>query len=62
MTEFLIVFVLFAVAIVLMALSLTFSKYKKRKSACCGGGHCESEKMPQEHKCKKHEQDISENK
>ncbi len=58
MTEFLIVFVLFAVAIVLMALSLTFSKYKKRKSACCGGGHCESGERPLDHKCKKHELNI----
>jgi hypothetical protein len=27
-----------------MMLALTFSKYKRKTSGCCGGGHCDSEK------------------
>lgn len=30
----------FIIAVVFMAGSLTFSKYKKDDSACCGGGSC----------------------
>ena len=28
-----------------MMLALTFSKYKKRASGCCGGGRCASEEI-----------------
>jgi len=40
MTQYLIVFVFFLFAILLMLTSLHFSKYKKKSSGCCGGGHC----------------------
>lgn len=40
MIEYLVTFLLFVVAISLMLVALQFSKYKKRPSGCCGGGHC----------------------
>ncbi|MBU0558481.1 MAG: hypothetical protein KJ799_06415 [Bacteroidetes bacterium] len=42
--QYIVVFVLFAVAIVGMGLALHFSQYKKRNSGCCGGQHCDTEK------------------
>ena len=46
MLQFLIVFGIFAIAIVGFGASLHFSKYKKRASGCCGGGHsCYNEKI-----------------
>ena len=40
MTQVLIVVGFFIAAFALMAVSLHFSKYKKRDSGCCGGGNC----------------------
>ncbi|MBN2410870.1 hypothetical protein JXQ31_04195 [candidate division KSB1 bacterium] len=42
MTQYIIIFAFFIVAFVFFGLSLHFSKYKRRKSGCCGGGHCDS--------------------
>lgn len=42
MAQILLVVGIFSVAVVAMALSLHFSKYKKRPSGCCGGQHCET--------------------
>ncbi len=38
--QYLVVFGFFTLAIVLMLLSLHFSKYKKKSEGCCGGGSC----------------------
>ncbi|HFE63863.1 MAG TPA: hypothetical protein ENK14_05530 [Caldithrix sp.] len=40
MAELIFVFVFFAIAALIMMLSLQFSKYKRRSTSCCGGGHC----------------------
>jgi hypothetical protein len=45
MAQILLVMGIFSVAIVGMAFSLHFSKYKKRPSACCGGANCDSYKQ-----------------
>ena len=42
MAQVLLVIGIFIVAVMGMALSLHFSKYKKRPSGCCGGQHCET--------------------
>ena len=42
MLKILIVTVFFIVAFSLMAMALHFAKWKKKKSGCCGGGHCDS--------------------
>jgi hypothetical protein len=42
MKTFIAVFVFFLIAVGFMAASLTFAKYKKDNSGCCGGGHCGS--------------------
>jgi len=41
MLQYIIVFAFFILAFVFMGITLHFSKYKKRKSGCCGGGHCD---------------------
>lgn len=53
MLQFIAVFAIFAIALVGFALSLHFSKYKKRASGCCGGGHCENNgtDKPHGHTC-----------
>ena len=38
--QYLVVFGFFIVAMLLMLLSLHFSKYKKKSEGCCGGGGC----------------------
>jgi hypothetical protein len=38
--SFLVSIGILTVAFSLMALALSFSKYKKRQSGCCGGTHC----------------------
>ncbi|MBL1213088.1 MAG: hypothetical protein HND52_07015 [Ignavibacteriae bacterium] len=43
MTQILIVIGFFIAAFSLMAVSLHFSKYKKRDSGCCGGGNCSTD-------------------
>ena len=40
--QYIVVFLFFIGAISLMLAALHFSRYKKRPSGCCGGGHCES--------------------
>ncbi len=42
MEQFIVAFVLFAVAILGFTAALYFSKYKRENSACCGGGNCDS--------------------
>lgn len=42
MAQILLAIGIFSLAIVGMAISLHFSKYKKRPSGCCGGQHCET--------------------
>lgn len=43
---------LISLAFVGMAASLHFSKYKKRASGCCGGGHCSTDgSKPENHTC-----------
>jgi hypothetical protein len=39
--QYIVVFLFFIGAISLMLAALQFSRYKKRPSGCCGGGHCE---------------------
>jgi len=41
---FLPILAIMIITLVLMALALWFSKYKKRDSGCCGGIHCGDEK------------------
>jgi hypothetical protein len=43
MIEYIIVFFLFILAFVGMLAALHFSKYRKRTSGCCGGGHCSTD-------------------
>ena len=43
MTQYLVVIGFFIFAFTLMAASLHFSKYKKRKEGCCGGGNCSTD-------------------
>jgi len=43
MIEYIIVFLLFVLAFSGMLAALHFSKYKKRASGCCGGGHCSTD-------------------
>lgn len=40
METILVTMAFFVLAIGFMAAALNFAKYKKRKSACCGGGSC----------------------
>lgn len=40
MIQYIVALGFFMLVFVLMALALNFSKYKKRPSGCCGGGHC----------------------
>ncbi|GEM_PF-1058070 len=40
MTQYIVVFAFFTIALILMLVSLKFSKYKERPESCCGGGHC----------------------
>ncbi len=40
MEQLIAVIVFFALATVIMGLSLHFSKYKQKENSCCGGGHC----------------------
>ena len=42
MVQVLVLVVFFMVALSIFWLALHFSQYKKRPSACCGGGHCET--------------------
>jgi len=42
MIQYIIAVSFFLIAISIMILSLHFSKYKKRPSGCCGGGHCKT--------------------
>ncbi len=58
MIEFLLVVLVFSVAIVAMALALHFSKYKKRSSGCCGGAHCGTDKAPHDHSCHSEKMDF----
>lgn len=51
MAQYLIVIAFFAVAVVLMGLSLKFSKYKQGNSGCCGGGHCDTDGNHEPHSC-----------
>jgi hypothetical protein len=34
-----------------MMLGLHVSGYRKRRSSCCGGGHCEKDAAPPDHDC-----------
>ncbi len=43
MEQIIAVIVFFALATVVMGLSLHFSKYKQKENSCCGGGHCASD-------------------
>ncbi len=40
MEQIIAVIVFFALATIVMGLSLHFSKYKQKENSCCGGGHC----------------------
>lgn len=42
MIQYIVVFLFFIGAISLMLAALHFSRYKKRPSGCCGGGHCKT--------------------
>ncbi len=43
MTQLFVMIGFFSAAILIFAIGLHFSKYKKRENAgCCGGGHCDS--------------------
>ena len=47
MLQYLAVIGFFVVAVLIFALGLHFSEYKKRKDAgCCGGGHCSEDGTP----------------
>lgn len=57
MSQYIIVFVFFLIALGLMLLSLQFSKYKQRSENCCGGGSCSGESSHDpDHKCSKSEE------
>ena len=43
MISYIIAFLFFIGAMALMLFALQFSRYKKRPSGCCGGGHCATE-------------------
>ena len=53
MSQYIIAFLFFVLAISIMILALHFSQYKKRTSGCCGGGHCDThpEKGEVYHSC-----------
>jgi len=59
MAQYIVVFVFFTIALVLMLVSLKFSKYKDRPEGCCGGGNCSSSSPNENHgkgECKKTEE------
>lgn len=43
MIEYIVVFLFFVLAFAGMLAALHFSKYRKRASGCCGGGHCSTD-------------------
>ena len=43
MIEYIIVILFFILAFAGMLAALHFSKYRKRASGCCGGGHCSTD-------------------
>lgn len=43
MTEYIVAFLFFVLAISIMLMALHFSQYKKRPSGCCGGRHCDTD-------------------
>ncbi|MBK7981988.1 MAG: hypothetical protein IPK06_18660 [Ignavibacteriae bacterium] len=50
MTQLFVMIGFFSAAILIFAIGLHFSKYKKRENAgCCGGGHCSTDGGP--HSC-----------
>ncbi len=51
MEQLIAVIVFFALATVIMGLSLHFSKYKQKENSCCGGGHCASGSDGNAHSC-----------
>jgi hypothetical protein len=57
--KFLIPIIFCAAAFLLMAGALHFSRYKKRKSGCCGGGVCSTTETSTTHGAKNCEKDDS---
>jgi len=55
MEQYIVVFVFFLTAMLLMLGSLQFSKYKQRKDSCCSGGNCsdDSSENHNNHECEK---------
>ena len=51
MEQLLAIIVFFALATVIMGLSLHFSKYKQKSSSCCGGGHCSVDEDDHNQEC-----------
>ena len=51
MIQYIIVFAFFILAVVFFGATLHFTKYKKRNSGCCGGGHCDSSEGDEQQNC-----------
>ncbi len=49
MEQYIVVFVFFLIAMLLMLASLQFSKYKQRKDSCCSGKNCSDDSSSKEH-------------
>jgi len=59
MSQYIVIFVFFSIALLLMLVSLKFSKYKERPEGCCGGGSCSSNSNDHKHgenECKKNKE------
>jgi len=51
MIQYIIVIVFFVLALVFFGVTLHFSKFKRRHSGCCGGGHCDTPADHHQHNC-----------
>ncbi len=49
--EYIILPIIFSMAVVGFGLALHFSKYKQEDRGCCGGGHCSTDGSHKTHGC-----------
>ena len=59
MIQYLIVFAFFVLALVFFGATLHLTKYKKRTSGCCGGGHCDSPEDENQESCGCYEDKVN---